>query len=236
MCSSLREFLGRFSRSLTRWPLNTQEADPELHHSTGRDRGGLPTSIGVASWLVEEARSCKRCSYRWYAQRVPKPAKAYGAGAGWELLGQTGMAAAAGAKAGAHYSTKLERHERWKYCPQCGSEKVSTVRDRDFLPTAADVRTSESKYEALPSDQRPCPWCGEPILRVARKCRYCGEYLAAEPEDPSTSQNSSTVPVWRFGGFAWKCIEHDKMTCTPCTTRAKAPWRAGKKGDVFPTP
>ena len=35
---SLREFLGGFSRSLTRWPLNAQEAGPELHHSTGRDR------------------------------------------------------------------------------------------------------------------------------------------------------------------------------------------------------
>ena len=38
----LREFLGGFSRSLTRWPLNAQEADPELHHvsaCTHRTRG-----------------------------------------------------------------------------------------------------------------------------------------------------------------------------------------------------
>ena len=34
---SFVEFLGGYSRSLTRWPLNAEEAGPELHHSTGRD-------------------------------------------------------------------------------------------------------------------------------------------------------------------------------------------------------
>lgn len=34
---SFVKFLGRYSRSLTRWPLKPQETGPELHHSTGRD-------------------------------------------------------------------------------------------------------------------------------------------------------------------------------------------------------
>ena len=28
------------------------------------------------------------------------------------------------------------------------------------------------------NDLRPCPWCGEEIRSVARKCRYCGSRLA----------------------------------------------------------
>ena len=38
VCSSLCNFLVGFSRSLTRWPLNVQEAGPDLHHSSGRVR------------------------------------------------------------------------------------------------------------------------------------------------------------------------------------------------------
>jgi hypothetical protein len=59
VCSSLREFLGGFSRSLTRWPLNAQEACPELHHSTGRDPWertirlrGVASSVAFLGGLV----------------------------------------------------------------------------------------------------------------------------------------------------------------------------------------
>ena len=41
VCFSFVEFLGRYSRSLTRWPLKLQETGPESHHPTGRDLGGL---------------------------------------------------------------------------------------------------------------------------------------------------------------------------------------------------
>lgn len=102
--------------------------------------------------MAEDPRRCVRCAYGWFAKRVQKPAKAYGAGAGWALLGSTGMAAGAGAKAGAHYATKLERHERWRQCPRCGSRKVRTEPRRGFVPTAAEEAASRLPE---PSDRPP---------------------------------------------------------------------------------
>jgi len=59
VCSSLREFLGRFSRSLTRWPLNAQEADPELHHSTGRDQPAARNRSGDMDAIYQHLNTGK---------------------------------------------------------------------------------------------------------------------------------------------------------------------------------
>jgi TM2 domain-containing membrane protein YozV len=37
---------------------------------------------------------------------------------------------------------------------------------------------------------RPCPFCGEPIRTIAKKCRHCGEYL-----DPGARGRRALVPA-----------------------------------------
>lgn len=115
--------------------------------------------------VAEDARRCTKCEYKWYAKRISKPTKTYGAGAGWAALGSTGMAAGAGAKAGAHYSTKLERHERWRNCPRCGSRKVRTEKKREFVPTAADE--AAVRAEVPPAAPSPRAAAAAPLPRSA---------------------------------------------------------------------
>ena len=41
-------------------------------------------------------------------------------------------------------------------------------------------------------ETKPCPYCGEPIQKVARKCKWCGEWL---DEDNCPSQSFITCPT-----------------------------------------
>jgi hypothetical protein len=66
---------------------------------------------------------------------------------------------------------------------------------RHTLPVAA----------ADPAEETSCPFCGETIKRIARKCKHCGEFLDArlramqEPVHDSRRRSSSLVRLAAVG-------------------------------------
>lgn len=77
----------------------------------------------------EEARQCKKCDFKWFAERVQKPGQVLADL--YSLHGQHGMAAAKGSK----YHAKMQQYNRWRHCPNCGTKRVKTVSKRGFEPT-----------------------------------------------------------------------------------------------------
>ena len=70
-------------------------------------------------------------------------------------------------------------------CPTC-SKAIQLPAKQPQKPayTPARAPSSRAALQAPPPspkpeapDTQPCPFCGESILRIARKCKHCGEFL-----------------------------------------------------------
>ena len=66
---------------------------------------------------------------------------------------------------------------------------------QQYIPlpfTSGDQRVPKSSYmhsvsnssSAGTKQTKTCPYCGEEILSVAKKCKHCGEWLESEPKQP----------------------------------------------------
>ena len=79
-------------------------------------------------------------------------------------------------------------------CSGCGQRIEVPAPPLDFLPADSSAPSSAATVPFIPTavsteETRPCPYCGEPILCVAKKCKHCGEFLDGRPETGSTLVN-----------------------------------------------
>lgn len=51
----------------------------------------------------------------------------------------------------------------------------------------------------------PCPFCAEPILLAARKCKHCGEFL--DEVSPKTVADKAKPTVIEATGKGWKAAK-----------------------------
>ena len=98
---------------------------------------------------------------------------------------------------------RLTSHER--------ADRVHALRRGE---QGQDIKHAQSNKE---QETKACPWCGETILAVAKKCKHCGEYLEDEPSQVPEPRGRG----WTLSRGAWVCLEHGRSDCTTCTGKTE---------------
>lgn len=71
-----------------------------------------------------------------------------------------------------------------KFCGECGTAQAISTQTIETHPAAAQNRAT-----------KPCPYCGEQILEVASKCRFCGSdlFLANQGQPLARPSSASNI-------------------------------------------
>ena len=67
------------------------------------------------------------------------------------------------------------------FCPHCGQEYNATEK---HLNKTICCQVCKQNFQV--TDKRRCPACGEEILAIAKKCRFCGENLEPPEKTPKS--------------------------------------------------
>ena len=73
------------------------------------------------------------------------------------------------------------------FCPHCGQGYEVAEK---YLNQTICCQSCNQNFQV--TDKKRCPACGEEILAIAKKCRFCGENLEPREEEPDH------WPIWKI--------------------------------------
>lgn len=101
--------------------------------------------------------------------------------------------------------------ERVRFCGNCGD---AYAWDAQECPACTSPAPGDQEPSA--QDRMPCPVCGEAILHTAKKCRFCGEWLAEREPASSVTER-------------WPCGHERGKGTTRCWVRDCNGTKAGRR-------
>ena len=93
---------------------------------------------------------------------------------------------------------ELQRQKKLKEQIGKESERVRQY-EEDKRRAVAEARLNAERRESQQSQTQACPYCGEEILAIAKKCKHCGEFLdkslhEAAVQIPNTQRSTPKTP------------------------------------------